>query len=175
MTLKLKLGLPFLQVVLALGLLVADDVWQRANPGQCVPEASPALNWLGSIDLPVVVPVVLWFPRLPNPWNEITLLAAIGLFWYWVALTLVSWQERRTVCLFSFMPLRLIYVLIPLSGGAVLFAFCCQDLFNRGLRVSWSQLAFLIAPSAWSIVLIFVFGWDLVRCVLRLRAPASQD
>jgi hypothetical protein len=171
MTLKLKLGLPFLQVVLALGLLVADDLWERARPPQCMPEASPALKWLLSIDLPAVVPVVFWFHRLSNPWNQIMLLAAIGLFWYWVALTLVPWPERRRVRLFSFVPLRLVGNLLPVSAGVLLISLCWLDVLHDHLPASWLQFALLVA---WGIALVLFFGWDFIRCVLCLREFPSR-
>ena len=175
MNLKLKLGLPLLQLTLALGLLVASDLWEEARPPQCTgPEASPALKWLLSIDIPVVVPVVLLFPHLPNPWSQTTLFAAIGLLWYWVALTLVSWQERRTVSLFSFVPLRLIGDFLSLGYGVYLISLCCQDLVHSDLLDSWSDWVQFLLRVAWSFLLILPFGWDFIRCMLGLRIVSRR-
>jgi hypothetical protein len=174
---KLKFALPLLQVGLAFGLLAWDRIWEMIMPTQDMPEPSLALKLLVSINAPVLVPgafLLPRLPRLPNSWTDITLLVAIGLLWYWVALNILSWEARRSVCMSSMLPLRLIGDILPISVGVFLIFACWQDLFRNFVPISWSYWLrfdpFVGAVVAWSVVLVSFFGWDFIHCILRRRS-----
>ncbi len=48
--------------------------------------------------------------------DDVVLIFAVGLLWYWVALNIRSWRRRRAVLMFSWRPAR-----FSLDGSLVLY------------------------------------------------------
>ncbi len=181
MRLKLKYVLPSAQMLLALALLVWTYYWERALMRHAdMPGTPPSFALLISINAPLAVPRSLVFRYLPGWWDEITLILAIGMLWYWVALTIESWRQSRRVCIFAYLPLRVAADVIALALGGLLF--CGILLGHRTLGFpphSWVHWL-LSVPSLclmilWAAVLIIFFGRDLVDCVLLRDAARKRD
>jgi hypothetical protein len=178
MRLKMKYVLPSVQMLLAVALLVWTYYWERALMRHAdMPGTPPSFTLLISINAPLAIPRSLVFRYLPGWWDEITLILAIGMLWYWVALTIESWQQSRRVCIFAYLPLRVTGDVIALGLGGLLV--CGILLGHRTLGFpphSWADWL-LSVPSLclmilWAAVLIIFFGRDLVDCVLpRATAP----
>jgi hypothetical protein len=164
---KLKYILPPFQMAFALALMLWDQQWQRRMRLSDMPGPSPAFTFLTAINFPAAILRMLWFQHLPDFWDALTFILAIGLLWYWVSLNLGSWRERRTVSLFSWTPLRVVTDFILLSGGA----FYIFDFFRsrRGYMHWWggSQWASNLIALAWCVVLVLLFGRDLLQNVRR--------
>ena len=153
-----------------------------------MPGPAPAFTLLVSINAPVAFPRALWSRYLPDPWDDLTLIAAVGLLWYWVALNIDSWRRSRTAVMFRWAPLRLVGDLLLIVTGAFWgLIFVGKDL-AEGVRgealrnhffLNWSQARWFIAVSgchlAWSLVLIFFFGRDFICCVFRKESGARVN
>ena len=152
-----------------------------------MPGPAPAFSLLASINFPVASLRVFWFRYLPGWWDDIVFVAAIGFFWYWVALNVYSWQQKRTVRIFSSIPLRLTVDLLLIAMGTLVGIYAVTDelrllafvhgVHGEALRNcfpnNWPGWAWFIAIAglhlAWSVVLIFFFGRDFIHCVLRKK------
>ena len=126
MRLKLKYALPLAHLVLGLALLWRTYLYDMAMRGRGT-GICPALQLLGSINAPVTVARMIWFHHTPYFWDYAAYIVAIGLFWYWAALNISCWRKRRTVCLFSFLPLRLAGDVLLVAIGVVLGWFGLED------------------------------------------------
>ena len=74
--------LPLAQMALALALLWWSDLWLRtAQRTMDMPGPAPAFTLLVSINAPVAFPRALWSRHRPDPWDDLTLIAAVGLLW----------------------------------------------------------------------------------------------
>ena len=123
MRLKLKYTLPLAQTMVAVALLVWTDRWERALMRiQHMPGTPPSFTLLIAINAPLAMPRMLVYRYLPGWWENITLVVAIGVFWYWVSLNIESWQQSRRLFLFSWTPLRLVGDTIAVGIG-VMWAF----------------------------------------------------
>ena len=174
---KLKYALPLVQMVLAVGLLVSDHFWLRTAMRRAdMPGQSPAFTLLVSINAPVALARAFVFRRLPDQWDKVTFTAAIGLLWYWVALNLDSWRKRRTVSMFSWVPLRLVCDFVLLGVGVFWGGVWVRTLPHY-LPVSWFGWLSLVLrmglEPAWSLVLIFFVGRDFIHCILRKKPEAA--
>ncbi len=108
MRIKLKYALPFIQMLLAVALLVWTVRWERAMMRiQDMPGTPPSFTLLVAINAPVALPRIVLYRYLPGWWDAITFIAGIGVFWYWVARNIESWRQTRRVFMFSWRPLRL--------------------------------------------------------------------
>jgi hypothetical protein len=186
---KLKYTLPLAQMVLAFALLWWSNVLDLAARHVCdMPGPSPAFELLTSINAPVALARAFWYFHLPYLWDAGTLVVAVGLFWYWVALNIYSWRQRRTVFMFSWVPVRLAGDLLLIAVG-VLWGLACVDEVRSIVHVApawsgtgcfgplvWSMwLPSIVVAGlhlAWSLVLTLFFGGDFFRCVLR-KSPLS--
>jgi hypothetical protein len=178
MRLKLKYLLPLVQMLLAVALLVWTDRWERALMRiQDMPETPPSFGLVMAINAPLAIPRALVFRYLPGWWEDIALVAAIDVLWYWVSLNIGSWRQSHRVTMFSWIPLRLLGDMIGVGIG-VMWAF-----------VLWSGHSYSIPPLLalsdwlwflpcvcllilWSAVLILLFGRDFVHCLLRTKPQA---
>jgi len=170
MRLKLKYVLPIVQSLLAVALII----WNRAE-AQSVYGTPLPFKLLCSINAPVaVLRELLWSHRLYGWWDYILFVAAIGVFWYWVALNIHSWRQTRRVLMFSWEPLRLAGDALAVGTGALWLFIYWREPRSPYMPVSWlSWIDFLMALlSLWSVALIFFFGRDLIHCVLR-KNPLS--
>src|SRR3954454_4075156 len=118
MRLRLKYTLPFVQLCVALALLTLDALWRRTvAPSMDMPGPSPASQLLGSINAPLALLETFVFRHLPGRWDLITFVVAIGVFWYWVGMNIVSWREQRAAYLFLWTPLRLLADIMIIGLG----------------------------------------------------------
>jgi len=182
---KLKYVLPLTQMALCLALIWRSELWLKAAARiMDIPGPAPAFTLLVSINPPAAIVRALWerYLRLPALWDDVMLVVAVGFLWYWVALNIHYWHQRRTVCMFSWLPLRL-------AGDALLIAagvfwgfislghdFAVIDIV-RGVRGEALRNSFPITYSgwlwftinvglalAWSFSLIYFFGRDVISC-----------
>jgi hypothetical protein len=145
-----------------------------------MPGPAPAFTLLLSINAPVTLVRILYRPLfLPDPWDDIILIVAIGLFWYYVALNINSWRERRTLLLFAWAPLRIATDLIMIALGACLGLFCILAA-NTSPYTPFSALAWpWFIPTwasllLWSLGSVLVFGRDLIHYFLR-KSPQTTS
>jgi len=178
MRVRLKYALPLVQMTIAVALLVWSQFWfNAAMRTQDMPGPAPASEVLMAINAPVALTASLWFRYLPASWDGVILIAAIGLFWYWVALNIRSWQWRREVFIFSWAPLRLVADFILIGVGGLLGFSCAHEILHGYLpftRLGWLRFVPCMGLLlAWSLVLIFFFGRDSIHCILRKRPGGS--
>ena len=186
---KLKYALPLAQMVLAFALLWWSNTLDLAAKPNCdMPGPSPTFEILTSINAPVALARAFWYSHLPYLWDAGTLIVAVGLFWYWVALNIHSWRQRRTPFLFAWRPLRFAGNLLLIAVG-VLWGISCVDEVRSIVHVApvwsgtgcfgplvWSMwLPSIVVAGlhlAWSLVLTLFFGRDVFHCLLR-KSPVS--
>jgi|HubBroStandDraft_6_1064221.scaffolds.fasta_scaffold1643653_1 hypothetical protein len=125
---------------------------------------APAFTLLMSINAPVALGRVFWFHfYTPYLWDVVVTIVLIGALWYWVALNIDSWQERRMILQFKWAPLRIGTDLLAIALGAMLGLLCAP--------ISYLPVPWLIA--AWASALMWAFGpmlfygRDLVCCIRR--------
>lgn len=170
MRLKLKYVLPVVQTLLAVALLI----WNRAEPESFYGTPLP-FKLLCSINAPVaLLRELLWSHRMYGRWDYILFVAAIGVFWYWVALNIYTWRQTRRVLMFSWVPLRLAGDAVAV-GTAALWLFIYWREPRSHYMPAWPNwIDFLMALLVmWSVGLILFFGRDLIYCVLR-KNPLSS-
>jgi hypothetical protein len=191
---KLKYVLALVQMAVALALLWWSQVWLRAAMRiMDMPGPAPAFTLLVSINAPIALPRAIWSRYLPDPWDDLTLIAAVGLLWYWVALNVDSWRQKRTALMFSWRPLRfcgdllliatglfwgLIFVGKDLAVGAIMNGTRGEALRNQ-FPLSRSQATWFIVATAfhlaWCLALILFFGCDFVHCVFRKKPETTTQ
>ena len=131
MRIKLKFVLPIGQIVLVLGLLRWSYLWSRAAGRICdMPGPDPAWKLAFSVNGPVFLARLFWSALRPSsvefdPFiffvvDVAMLIVAVGLFWYFVSLNIYSWRSRRTVFMFSRVPLRLLGDALLITAGVIL-------------------------------------------------------
>jgi hypothetical protein len=180
MRLKLKYALPLVQTLVAVSLLVWTDRWETALMRiQDMPGTPPSFTLLIAINAPLAMPRALVFRYLPGRWDDITLVLAIAVFWYWVSLNIESWQQSRRLFLFSWTPLRLVGDTIAVGIG-VMWTFVLW----RGRAYSLPPLLSLTdwlwfvpcicLPILRSAALILLFGRDFVYCLLLSKAKPDS-
>jgi hypothetical protein len=95
MRVKLEYTLPLAQMPLAVALLLWTARWQRdMMRTQDMPGTPASFSLLVAINAPVALPRAFWSRYLHGWWDDISFVAIIGLFWYWVALN-VSFVEPK--------------------------------------------------------------------------------
>ena len=177
--LALKCTLPFVQLCVALALLTLDALWggQWRHPWTCrAPRQLPKL--LGSINAPLALLETFVFRHLPRRWDLITFVAAIGVFWYWVGMNIVSWREQRAAYLFPWTPLRLLADIMIIGLGTFLIVVCWKEIQRYNERLfsaqdwqDWLWYALSLAlPILWGTVLITFFGYDCIHSLIRRKS-----
>ena len=194
MRVKVDYALPATQMALAVALLWWNQLLMLASRRRCdMPGATPASSLLHSVNAPlahevwgsILYKLYIWDNALLA--NDVALIAAVGLFWYWVALNIRSWRQRRTVLMFSWRPARFtldaflvaygaLFGLIGLFGWYEAIRFAPST--AHGIGCFGPNLWFNLLPSiatggiylAWSLVLISFFGRDFIHCALRKTA-----
>lgn len=181
---KLKYVLPLAQMALAVSLLKWSELWyaaiMRVSDSAGI---SPAFRLLFAISAPIGLPRLVWSRFLPGSWDYPILIAAVGLLWFWVALNVDSWRQRRAVCMFSRTPLRIAGdTLLILTGifwgcacvghdldvGAIVHRAYGQilgDCYPRGWQDASLCIAVVALQLTWSLVLIYFFGRDFIHCI----------
>jgi hypothetical protein len=174
---KLRYVLPLVQTLVAVALLVWTDRWERALMRiQDMPGTPPSFTLLIAINAPLATPRALVFRYLPGWWDDITLVVAIGVFWYWVSLNIESWQQRRRILMFSWIPLRLLEDTIAVGIG-VMWAFVLwrHRAYSLPPLTDWLWFVPCVClPILWSAVLILLFGRDFVLCLLHYKANSDS-
>lgn len=180
MRLKLKYVLPLLQMLLAVALLVWTDRWQQALMRiQDMPGTPPSFTLLIAINAPLAMPRALVFRYLPGWWDDITLVVAIGMFWYWVSLNIKSWQQSRRVFMFSWIPLRLAGDTIAVCIGAMwVFVLSQNRAYSLPVLVSSTDWLWFVPclclPMLWAATLILLFGRDFAQCLLPSKGKSDS-
>lgn len=172
MRVRLKYILPPLQMLLAITLVAFTWHWERVLARfQDMPGTPPSFTLLMAINAPLLIPRLLLSDYLRGWWDPITLVAAIGMFWYWVSLNIGSWQRSHRLCTFSWRPLRLAVDAIAVGIGIMLAFVLSQargnSLTSKDWRWSVPCLSLLVV---WSAALILLFGRDLAQCLLPIKA-----
>jgi hypothetical protein len=135
MRLKLKYALPLVQMALAVGLLRWSHLWYRSQAKiSDMPGPAPAFTLLMSINASLALVRGFIYRYLPGYWDGAILIVVIGLFWYWIALDILRWRERRSVVMFAWHSLRI--RISPMAEGCsryVLFyvLVSCTDFLLR--------------------------------------------
>ena len=182
---KIKYALPVAQMMLATTLLWWDHLLSRVADRACdMAGPTPAFSLLVAINMPVNLLRVVWYRHVPYPLEDFILIAAVGLFWYWIARNVASWRQRRTLFSSWWRPVQLLVDLAIVAVGLV----CCLygvgkgydglRSFTYGVGCFGPNLWFRFLPLiligcsylAWSFVLIFFFGRDFIHCALRKTA-----
>jgi len=173
MSVKLKYALPLAQMAVAVWLLQWSHLWLRAahRAGAGVIGPAPPFTLLESINAPVAL---FRYMNVPVPWDDEIFIATIGVFWYWLALNIQSWRERRTLLLFAWKPLRIAADLLLIAMGACLGLFCIF-VMTGGLHpfgyATWPWLIPIwVSLFMWSLGSLFFLGRDLLHCAFR-RSP----
>jgi hypothetical protein len=172
MRLKLKYALPLAQTALAIGLLMWSYLWDRAQRGNDMPGPAPAFKLLVSINAPVGLLRAFLYRHLPDYWDDVTFILAIGLFWYWIALNILRFREGRSPVMFAWPPLRLFADLLMIASGAFLGWFSIVN--GLGFLTWWWFVLCSAFYWVWCVVLIVFFGWDFLRCASQLSHRTSN-
>ncbi len=178
MRLKLKYSLPLVQTLVAVALLVWTDRWDRALMRTAdMPGPAPSFTLLIAINAPLAIPRMLVFRYLLGWWDDLTLVVAIAVFWYWVSLNIESWKQNRRLYLSSWKPLRLVEDTIAIAIGAIwIFGLWGSRMYSLPPHLSLRDWLWFVPctglPILWSAVLILLFGRDFVFCFLH---PKSQS
>ncbi len=179
---KLRYALPLLQVILAVALLVWAERWEIAHMRQDMPGVPPAFILLSVINFPVamlrglVIRILsllrpLLLPYLWGRWGDIALVAAIGMFWFWVSLNIECWHQSRRVFMFSWRPLRIAGDTIAVGVGVTWpFVYWHQ---GRPAPLSSVELLLFVPCLLWSAALILFFGRDFAQFLLMPRASQT--
>ena len=161
-----------MQICVAIGLFRWDALWWKTTARSMdMPGPSPASQLLLSINLPLALPHALLSRHLYGWWDSITFTVAIGLFWYWVAMNIVSWRERRVAHLFSWRPLRILADIVIVGMGVFWIVVCWKEISHYPDERLFSVptplwYALLLGLSIlWGMVLVSFFGYD---CILSL-------
>jgi hypothetical protein len=113
----------------------------------------------------------VWFNYVDIPWSDVMFVASIGLFWYWVGLNINSWQKRRTLLMFTWVPLRVIGDLVLIAFGPY-FIWFLRRLDVADMPWQWEAPA-LACVFCWLLGPAFIFGRDLIHCLRKASRPAS--
>ena len=178
MRVRLKYALPAVQIALAVLSVRQSFLWDIAARGNDAPGKHPAFKLLICINLPVsvVLKPILVLPG-PTLWDSVMFVTAIGMFWYWIALRIQRYKERRTLFLFAWLPLRITTDMFLIALGASLAWLLIVEArdYPHNSPISPNILGWWFVPTFTSLLLwalgpIFIFGSDLIWCLRREQA-----
>jgi len=181
MRVRLKYALPLGQMALAVVFLRLIFLWDVATRMDDMPGKHPAFLLLIYLHLPLMfVLKPLLFGRLA----ELALLvAAIGVFWYCIALLIHRHNERGTVFPTGWVALRIaadvVLIAIPMCLG-LLFIESVRDYPNiYALPRSFEGWSWFL-PTYGSVLMwilgpIVIFGSDLIRFLRRGSPQAANE
>jgi hypothetical protein len=199
MDIKVKYAMPVLQVFLASGLLRWSYIWTRAAERICdMPGSDPAWKLLLSVNAPVFLARGICHSLAPSHSgfdplvaflvDDVLLVGAVGLFWYWVALNLYSWRSRRMVFMFRAVPMRMAGDALLTSAGVLLGYWSMVEARQigpvpHGMGCFGSLAWFWWLPSvimvgttlAWSLILGLLFARDFLYCLLRKTTALERS
>jgi hypothetical protein len=182
---RLQYGLPLAQFALAVALTMCAAPFERKEVGMCdSPGPNPALKLLDSLNAPVALfdKVYQWW--LSGNFSRDTYgdrasyvvhiappAVILLLFWYWVALNIIGWRERRRVLLFQSVPLRVCADGFFIAEGLLWGIYGLGDFFRHypgylsgGCYGSLSPPFYCLSTAlalVWCTMLIYLFGGDL--------------
>ena len=175
MRVQIKHALPLVQMGLAVVFLRLEFLHAVAQRQADSPGVHPAFILLLLLDLPVTAPLKLAvYGLLPTLWFDALLVFAIGVFWYWFALGLHSYHERKILLPFRWAPARIIGDVLLVAAGVFVACLLLGEVrdFPNSLSPSalgWPWAIPIWASSLlWSLGPVFVFGQDLIQ---RARGP----
>lgn len=186
----LRWVLPAAQMAVALTLIWRTYVWgETVGAIQTSPGTAPAFTLLVAINTPLALLRDLWYRDLGYVRDDITLVSGIGLLWYWVALNIYSWRRTRAVLMFRWFAPRIAGDLLLISTGVFWGLYCVDDIFGTSLLpfavvhhsglgypapwVLW-YIAAEVFRLGWSVVLIVIFGRDLIMAIVFKTAAGKQ-
>jgi hypothetical protein len=157
--------LPLAQMALGVVLFWRNDLWMTAAMHvDDMPGPSPAFTLLLSMNPPVTLLHGYLYWHMSPLWERALTVASIGALWYWIALNVDSWRERKMILQFKRPPLRITADLLAIPLGAFLEAICVRDFSYHPLP--W-RVPIWISVLVWSFGPMFFFGRDLVYCIRR--------
>jgi hypothetical protein len=175
MRMRLRYVLPLAQMALGaifLRLSFVYEVAQRMADSRGVP---PAFVLLLCLNLPVSIPLKLTvWGYLPTLWFDALFVSVIGVFWYWVALGIHRYNERKSVFLFARVALRITTDLGVIAMGAFLGWSLVEDAGEQHSIISrlspsalgwWWSIPTYGSLRIWSLGPILLFGTDLIQCI----------
>ncbi len=186
MRVRLKYALPLGQMALAVVFLRLIFLWDVAASmaHADMPGKHPAFWLLLCLHLPIMLILKpLLFGSLPD---AALFVAAIGVFWYCIALLIQRYNERRTVFPRAWIALRIaadgVLIAMPTCLGLLLvLEFIENARDHRGINTfPWSDEVWRwCVPTYGSLLMwilgpIFIFGSDLVRCLRRGRPQTAN-
>jgi hypothetical protein len=166
-------------MAVAMGLFQWAHVWdaaaQRLNDA---PGPSPAFQLLIAINAPLGLPRALWSRYLLGYWeyfDDAVFILAVGLFWFWIALSVHSLREQGTIVTFAWSPLRVIFdLLLFADGGFLAFFFADSILHKFAIFKQLWFLSTLVLFALWSLVLILFSARDLIDCAFQSGRPTES-
>jgi hypothetical protein len=162
-------------MTLAVGVLRWSYLYDRAMAKiSDMPGPFSGFTLLMSINAPVALVRSFLYRYRPGYWDEVILITEIGLFWYWIALNILRWRERKSVVMFTWRPLRIAGDLLIIAGGVFLGWFSSHIVDELSFRPWQEAVPSLIFISIWSFSLIFFFGRDLIHCVFQRNHHISN-
>jgi len=180
---RLSYTLPTVQLCMTAGLLAWDALWWRTVARSMdMPGASPASHLLVAINAPLSLLETFVFRHLPGWWHLTAYVVAIALFWYWVGMNIISWRERRSAFLFSWMPLRLLADAVIIGVGVFWIVVLWDEIRRPNGRLFlaadwpiwlWYALSLSI-PILWAIVLVSFFGYDCIHTLIRRKSACAD-
>jgi hypothetical protein len=174
----LRYALPLAQMALGVVLIQGWYSWLRA--GMAAQAPSPDHMLLLSINAPVSLARALWHNHVPDSWDNVAFILAIGIFWYWVALNILSLQERKALVLFRWAPLRIAADVLFIAMGACMGWWLCISTVTTLptsplLQLRWPCLIPVWASVfIWSLASVFLPTHDLIRS-FRTRPARASD
>lgn len=183
---KSKYALAAAQMVLAGVLLLWDNalqIGQHYGSRLCdAPGPTPVHPVLLSINAPLAVPQAVWNRYLPSYWSMAIMIAAVGLFWYWVGMNVQAWRTRRMILMCSWRPARffldavlilsgLICGLFGVGNARAIVRYWPQELHMGCYTPLWSYTlsssVVACVVLCWCFVLVFFYARDFVLAVGR--------
>jgi len=164
--LRLEYALPLAQMALAVYLLwwtyQCQAAFKRIYDAPPIP---PAFTFLVFMNAPANLLRWTWFYHVNGVWSDAMFVASIGLLWYWVALNIHSWHERRSPVIFSWAPMRVMADLALVAMGlSIAWGFRNVDVAHLPWLWRIPVVTFLVV---WSLGPVVVFGRDLIHCLRR--------
>jgi hypothetical protein len=183
MRVRLRYALPLGQMTLAAVCLRLEFLNGVAQRGADSRGLSPAFLLLECFDFPVSFPLKLTlYGYLPALWFGAFSVAAIGMFWYWVALWIDRYNKRRPLFQFVSAPLRIVADVLVIAMGACLGWFLiaeARDYPHNG-PLSLDVLGWWFIPTNasllfWTVGPILIFGKDLIQYLRLMICRATTE
>ena len=175
MRIRQRYVLPVAQMLIAVGLYRWSDATFTARMAAAhtrslmsVMGPTPGFTFLVLLNAPISFLRSFFIRHLPEVWDRALLILAIGLFWYWIALNIEQFPVKRTVTTFACGPLRVVSDLLVMAVGGLVGLSAVSRAWWWIPRMDMPNPQWLWRPGsltclfAWSFILLFLFGRDLV-------------